>query len=121
MATEATDTKPAEAKKDSDAPKEKETKKDSDKNEAKSNPKVGFFRNRKFAGEKFNAFKKSGERAPGFIPHIERWEGETVTVGYFATSNEKLLKQLKNTPHVEKITKKEYEESTTGKNAKRAL
>jgi hypothetical protein len=62
-----------------------------------------------------DADPKKNEVAPKtvrFVPFYEKFEGDTVKVGYLKTSNEVAIKKLLDDFHVTRISQDEYEKFT---------
>lgn len=64
--------------------------------------------------------RQAGEVAPQelrFVAYREKFQGDTVKVGYLATDNEVAHSKLANDPNVTEIKKKDFDEATTAEDS----
>lgn len=55
-----------------------------------------------------------------FTPFLEKWQGDTVKVGYLSTDNEVAQKALEADLFVETLTEDEFKKATQGKDSVQA-
>lgn len=65
--------------------------------------------------------KQEGERLARFQPYFEKWQGETVKVGYLASDNEKVQAILADDINVQEIEEADFKKATGPKSFKAPL
>lgn len=75
--------------------------------------KMRYFRNRRFAGERFlEGNTPPFTEAVRFTPFYQKWGGEFTKVGYLKTNNPNVIKRIEQKGYIEEISKKEFKEFT---------
>lgn len=85
-------------------------------NEKKTSGKTTCFRSQ-VAGL---AFWKDGAEVARFVPYYEKYQGDRVKVGYLEVSDPEIAELVEADANAEKISKKDFDKATTGKDAELA-
>ncbi len=81
-----------------------------------------YFRNPEFSAQAFYLGNETGdptkEQTERFVPFVEKFQGDSVKVGYLRTKVLTVIERCEFLPYVEEIKKEDWEKSTNVKRKK---